>query len=145
MKIYLGESKNFMGYMLIGDLGQEYITNIYPKNKELIINIYEKCLEMALFYVYKNNLIYSKESPKIYLYNAEKSINQIDILNFKDYILKNSFFKKYKKDTSQALIVKDIKDYQEHDLERIKYISTQLDIKERDMLLLANKLCFKNR
>lgn len=133
MKIYLVESKNFMGYSLFGDLGQEYNTKVYPKAKN--INVPEKCLEMSLFYIYANKPIYTKESPKIYLYNSDKDIKQIDILTFKDIILKNSFFNKYKRDTSQSLLVQDKNKYTDEDNEQLKYLYTQLEIKEREIFI----------
>ena len=86
MKIYLAESENFMAYSLVGDLGQEYNSKVYPKSKD--INSLEKSLEMALFYVYANKPIYTKRSPKIYLHNDDKEITQVDILQFKDIITK---------------------------------------------------------
>lgn len=141
MKIYLAESKNFMAYSLIGDLGQEYNSKVYPKSKN--INAFEKSLEMALFYVYANKPIYTKKSPKIYLHNNHKEITQVDILQFKDTITKNLFFKKYMRDTSQSLLIQDKNVYEDKDNERIQELSSQLNIKERDLFILNKKLLDK--
>ena len=138
MKIYLAESENFMAYSLVGDLGQEYNSKVYPKSKD--INSLEKSLEMALFYVYANKPIYTKRSPKIYLHNDDKEITQVDILQFKDIITKNLFFKKYMRDTSQSLLIQDKKVYEDEDNERIQELSSQLSIKERDLFMLNLKL-----
>ena len=138
MKIYLAESENFMAYSLVGDLGQEYSSKVYPKSKD--INSLEKSLEMALFYVYANKPIYTKRSPKIYLHNDDKEITQVDILQFKDIITKNLFFKKYMRDTSQSLLIQDKKVYEDEDNERIQELSSQLSIKERDLFMLNLKL-----
>ena len=143
MKIYLAESKNFMAYSLVGDLGQEYNSKVYPKSKD--INSLEKSLEMALFYVYANKPIYTKKSPKIYLHNNNKEITQVDILQFKDTITKNLFFKKYTRDTSQSLLVQDKKVYEDEDNERIQELSSQLNIKERDLFMLNQKLLDKKQ
>lgn len=143
MKIYLVESKNFMAYSLVGDLGQEYNYKIYPKRKD--INSLEKSLEMALFYVYANKPIYTKKSPKIYLHNNNKEITQVDILQFKDTITKNLFFKKYMRDTSQSLLVQDKKVYEDEDNERIQELNSQLNIKERDLFMLNQKLLDKKQ
>ena len=100
----------------------------------------EKSLEMALFYVYANKPIYTKRSPKIYLHNDDKEITQVDILQFKDIITKNLFFKKYMRDTSQSLLIQDKKVYEDEDNERIQELSSQLSIKERDLFMLNLKL-----
>ena len=143
MKIYLAESKNFMAYSLVGDLGQEYNSKVYPKSKDT--NSLEKSLEMALFYVYANKPIYTKKSPKIYLYNNNKEITQVDILQFKDTITKNLFFKKYTRDTSQSLLIQDKKVYENEDNERIQELNSQLNIKERDLFMLNKKLLDKKQ
>ena len=143
MKIYLAESKNFMAYSLVGDLGQEYNSKVYPKSKDT--NSLEKSLEMALFYVYANKPIYTKRSPKIYLHNNDKEITQVDILQFKDIITKNLFFKKYMRDTSQSLLIQDKKVYEDEDNERIQELSSQLSIKERDLFMLNLKLLNKKQ
>jgi len=143
MKIYLAESKSFMAYSLVGDLGQEYNSKVYPKCKDT--NSLEKSLEMALFYVYANKPIYTKKSPKIYLHNNNKEITQVDILQFKDTITKNLFFKKYTRDTSQSLLVQDKKVYEDEDNERIQELSSQLNIKERDLFMLNRKLLDKKQ
>lgn len=143
MKIYLAESKNFMAYSLVGDLGQEYNSKVYPKSKDT--NSLEKSLEMALFYVYANKPIYTKKSPKIYLHNNNKEITQVDILQFKDTITKNLFFKKYTRDTSQSLLIQDKKVYKDEDNERIQELNSQLNIKERDLFMLNQKLLDKKQ
>lgn len=143
MRIYLAESKNFMAYSLVGDLGQEYNSKVYQKSK--YINSLEKSLEMALFYVYANKPIYTKKSPKIYLHNNDKEITQVDILLFKDVITKNLFFKKYMRDTSQSLLVQDKKAYKDEDNERIRELNLRLNIKERDLFILNKKLLNKKQ
>ena len=137
MKIYLAESKSFMAYSLVGDLGQEYNSKVYLKCKDT--NSLEKSLEMALFYVYANKPIYTKKSPKIYLHNNNKEITQVDI------ITKNLFFKKYTRDTSQSLLIQDKKVYEDEDNERIQELSSQLNIKERDLFMLNQKLLDKKQ
>lgn len=141
MEIYLAETQNFMGYTLLGDLGQEYVTNVYPKNNKLDFNAHEKCLEMALFYVLANKPIYTKESPKIFL--DKKDINQAYILSFKDNILKNPFFNKYNRDTSQSLLISDLKSYDENNKIRLYDLNSQLGIRERNLILKNNAFKYK--
>lgn len=145
MKIYLCESNNFMGYTLIGDLGQEYKTNVYPKTKNDDINTYEKCLEMCIFHVYSKNFKYIKESPKIYLTSLNKDINQIDILNFKDIITNNSLLKKYTRDTSQSILIQSIKQYSKEDTERLIELVKIFQNKENILALINKKLFDKQK
>ena len=145
MKIYLCESNNFMGYRLIGDLGQEYETIIYPKSKNEEINIYEKCLEMCIFHVYSKNFKYTKESPKIYMTSLNKDINQIDILNFKDIVTRNSLFKKYTRDTSQSILIQDIKQYNEIDIKQLTNLIEVFQNKENSLALINKKLFEKQK
>ena len=145
MKIYLCESDNFMGYTLVGDLGQEYETNVYPKSNNEDINIYEKSLEMCIFHLYSNNFKYTKESPKIYLTSLNKTINQIDILNFKDIIVNNSLLKKYTRDTSQSMLVQNIKQYNKEDIERLTDLMKVFQNKENTLILINKKLFDKQK
>lgn len=145
MKIYLCESNNFMGYSLIGDLGQEYETIIYPKSKNEEINVYEKCLEMCIFHVYSKDFKYTKESPKIYMTSLNKDINQIDILNFKDIITHNSLFKKYTKDTSQSILIQDIKQYNKVDIKQLTNLIEVFQNKENSLALVNKKLFEKQK
>ena len=140
MKIYLCESNNFMGYTLIGDLGQEYKTNIYPKTKNDDINTYEKCLEMCIFHVYSKDFKYTKESPRVYMVSLNKDINQIDILNFKDMITHNSLFKKYTRDTSQSILVQNTKQYSDNDINQLTELSKIFENKENCLMLMNKKL-----
>ena len=144
MKIYLGESPNFMGYMLIGDLGQEYATNIYPKNKDLMINIPEKSLEMCIFYIYSVKPIYTQNSPDIFIYhidNIGKDITTIsEIKELENKISTNKFFQKYKHEKQQNFNVITKENYQDIDLQRLIELNSHLDVKERNLCILNNKI-----
>lgn len=144
MKIYLGESPNFMGYMLIGDLGQEYATNIYSKNKDLTINIPEKSLEMCIFYIYSAKPIYTQNSPDIFIYHINsigKDITTIsEIKELENKISTNKFFEKYKHEKQQNFNIINKENYQDIDLQRLMKLNSHLDIKERDLCILNNKI-----
>ena len=140
MKIYLCESNNFMGYRLLGDLGQEYETITYPKSKNEEMNIYEKCLEMCIFHIYSKDFKYTKESPKVYMVSLNKDINQIDILNFKDIITHNYLLKKYTRDTSQSILIQDIKQYSDDDIKQLTELLKTFENKENCLILMNKKL-----
>jgi len=137
LKIYLGESLNFMGYTLIGDLGQEYATHIYPKSKN-IENVQQKCLEMCLCWIQANRPIYTKQSPEIYI--VKENLKSQDIIELNHVVYKSLFFHKYKNDTGNSIIFKKLKEYSEKDTEFLKVLHSALAIKERDLSIFNNKI-----
>lgn len=139
MKIYLAESENFMAYSLYGDLGQEYASNVYPKEKGEDFNAHEKCLERCIFYIYANRPIHTKRSPEIYLLK-NRDVNQIDILKFKDLVTKNQLFKKYIRDNAQSLLIKDLKDYGADDVMHLHSLHSKLEIQEKDLCIKNNQI-----
>ena len=100
---------------------------------------------MCIFHLYSNNFKSTKESPKIYLTSLNKTINQIDILNFKDIIVNNSLLKKYTRDTSQSMLVQNIKQYNKEDIERLTDLMKVFQNKENTLILINKKLFDKQK
>lgn len=140
MKIYISESQNFMGYTLLGDHNKEYNTKVVSKEDDW----QEKCIQMALFYKLANKPIYTRIKPSIYMHlgvnGFHNELTLLDYYNIKDLATKNLFFKKYSKLTGQILDFIPFKEYTERDNEILANLYSQLNIKERDLIILSNKI-----
>ena len=83
-------------------------------------------ISLCIFYYYGRDL--------------PSELTLLDYYNIKDLATKNLFFKKYSKLTGQILDFIPFKEYTERDNEILANLYSQLNIKERDLIILSNKI-----